>query len=61
MKIKMSRRIVAVLATSGLLLAAAPALAPAQAADACALGATCEGSLTGSLGASTFKIVMPTT
>ncbi len=61
MKIKMSRRIVAVLATSGLLLAAAPALAPAQAADACALGATCEGSLTGPLGASTFKIVMPTT
>ncbi len=61
MKIKMSRRIVAVLATSGLLLAAAPALAPAQAADACALGATCEGSLTGSLGSSTFKIVMPTT
>ena len=61
MKTKMSRRLVAVLATSGLLLAAAPALAPAQAADACALGATCEGSLTGSLGASTYKIVMPTT
>ena len=61
MKIKMTRRLVAVLATSGLLLAAAPAMAPDNAVDACALGATCEGSLTGALGASAFKIAMPTT
>ena len=61
MKSTLTRRILAVVATSGLLLVAAPALTPASAVDACAPGATCEGSLTGPLGASTFKIVMPAT
>ena len=61
MKTQTIRRLVAVIASTGLLIAAAPAIAPAaNAADACALGATCEGSLTGKLGATTFKIQMPT-
>ena len=61
MKTMTIRRLVAAIASTGLLIAAAPAVAPAaNAADACALGATCEGSLTGKLGATTFKIQMPT-
>jgi hypothetical protein len=61
MKTHTIRRLVAVIASTGLLIAAAPAIAPAaNAADACALGATCEGSLTGKLGTTTFKIQMPT-
>ena len=61
MKTTTIRRIVAVIASTGLLIAAAPSMVPAaNAADACALGATCEGSLTGKLGATTFKIQMPT-
>ena len=61
MKTTTIRRLVAVIASTGLLIAAAPTIAPAaNAADACALGATCEGSLTGKLGATTFKIQMPT-
>jgi hypothetical protein len=34
-------------------------MAPANAADACALGATCQGSLSGSLGTSPITIQMP--
>ena len=62
MRISMTRRAVAAVATAGLLLVAVPAaVTPANAADACAAGATCEGNLTGTLGTSPFKIVMPTT
>ncbi|MDO8308437.1 MAG: alpha/beta fold hydrolase [Actinomycetota bacterium] len=58
----MTRRAIAAVATAGLLLVGVPAaVTPASAATACALGATCEGSLEGSLGASPFKIQMPST
>ncbi len=61
MKTTTIRRLVAVIASTGLLIAAAPSMAPAaNATEACALGTTCEGSLTGKLGATTFKIQMPT-
>ena len=53
------RRATAAIATAGLLLVAAPALTPAAAAEACALGATCEGALPGSLGDSPYSIQMP--
>jgi hypothetical protein len=53
------RRIVAATVTAGLVLVAAPTLSPASAADACALGATCQGALEGTLGASPFTIQMP--
>ena len=44
MRISMTRRAVAAVATAGLLLVAVPAaVTPANAADACAAGATCEG------------------
>ena len=59
MKTTILRRFVAAFTTAGLLLVAAPALSPAQAATACDLGATCEGALTGSLGSTAFKIQMP--
>ncbi len=60
MKTTFTRRIVAAITTAGLLLVAAPAVSPAQAATtACQLGATCEGALTGSLGSTAFKIRMP--
>lgn len=59
MKITFTRRLVATIATAGLLLVAVPAVSPASAADACAAGATCEGNLTGSLGTTPFKIQMP--
>lgn len=60
MRISMTRRIVAAIASAGLVLVAVPAaVTPAAAADACAAGATCEGALTGPLGAAPFKIVMP--
>lgn len=62
MRISMTRRAIAAVATAGLLLVGVPAaVTPASAATACALGATCEGNLEGSLGASPFKIVMPST
>ncbi len=60
MKISLTRRVIAAVATAGLLLVAAPVVAPASAADACAAGATCEGALTGKLGTTPFKIQMPT-
>lgn len=61
MKISLTRRVIAAVATAGLLLVAAPVVAPAaNAADACAAGATCEGALTGKLGTTPFKIQMPT-
>ena len=57
-----TRRLIAAIATGGLVLVGLPlATAPANAADACALGATCEGALTGSLGTSPIKITMPAT
>jgi hypothetical protein len=59
MKKTFTRRLVAAVAAAGLLLVGAPVLTPAQAAQGCALGATCEGSLTGSLGSTAYKIEMP--
>ena len=60
MKIKLPRRAVAAVASLGLALVAVPTVAPAaNAADACGLGETCTGALTGSLGDSTFQITMP--
>jgi hypothetical protein len=57
---KFMRRSVAAVASVGLVLVALPLASPANAqTEACALGATCEGSLPGSLGASPYKIVMP--
>lgn len=61
MIITRTRRVVAAIATAGLLLVAAPTLAPANAADACAPGATCQAALTGSLGTSPVTIQMPQT
>jgi pimeloyl-ACP methyl ester carboxylesterase len=55
----LTRRIAAAIATAGLLLVAAPTMAPASAVEACPIASTCEGSLTGSLGSTTFKIQMP--
>ena len=61
MKIKMSRRITAVVAAVGLALVSVPASIPAAQADdhACGLGETCNGALTGALGDSTYQIMMP--
>ncbi len=60
MKIKMPRRVLAAVASIGLALVAVPTMAPAaNAADACGLGETCTGALTGSLGDTTFQITMP--
>ena len=59
MKLTHTRRIVAAIATAGLVLVGTPALAPANAASACALGATCNGSFAGSLGNSPYEIRMP--
>ena len=53
------RRLVAAVAASTLLVVAAPAITPASAASSCAPGATCEGTLTGKLGPTTYKIQMP--
>jgi pimeloyl-ACP methyl ester carboxylesterase len=60
MKKTFGRRLVAVVASAGMLVVAAPFAVPAQAADGCELAATCEGALTGSLGASAYTIKMPT-
>lgn len=60
MRITNLRRSVAAIAAASILLVAAPTLSPASAADACALGATCQGALEGSLGSSPFTIQMPT-
>ena len=60
MKIKMPRRVIAAVASLGLALVAVPTVAPAaNAADACGLGQTCTGALSGSLGDTTFQITMP--
>lgn len=55
------RRATAAVATAGLLVVAAPAFSPAQAAEACGLGQTCQGELAGTLGSSPYTIQMPTT
>ena len=56
----MPRRVLAAVASIGLALVAVPTMAPAaNAADACGLGETCTGALTGSLGDTTFQITMP--
>ncbi len=56
----MPRRVLAAVASIGLALVAVPTVAPAaNAADACGLGETCTGALTGSLGDTTFQITMP--
>lgn len=61
MKTTLTRRVVAAIATAGLLLVGAPVVAPAQAAvEACPVSTTCEGALTGSLGSTAFTIKMPT-
>lgn len=54
-----TRRFVAAIASAGLVLTVAPIAGPAQAADACAPGATCTGNLEGSLGVSPFEIRVP--
>lgn len=60
MTTRFMRRVVAAVSTAALLLVAAPAIAPAQAAvQACAVGTTCEGALTGSLGTTSYMIKMP--
>lgn len=60
MKKSYMRRTVATVASAGLLLVGIPLAAPANAAvEACALGATCDGNVVGSLGASPYKIQMP--
>ena len=61
MKKTFTRRLVAAVASAGLLLVGLPALAPAQAATtACEVAATCNGALTGSLGTTAYQIKMPT-
>ena len=60
MKFTLMRRGVAAVAAASLITIGAPVIASASAAEACAAGATCEGTLTGSLGASTYTIKMPT-
>jgi hypothetical protein len=54
-----TRRFVAAIASAGLVLTVAPIAGTAQAADACAPGATCTGNLEGSLGVSPFEIRVP--
>jgi pimeloyl-ACP methyl ester carboxylesterase len=59
MKFTFMRRGVAAVAAASLITIGAPFIATASAAEACAPGATCEGTLTGSLGASPYTIKMP--
>ena len=59
MKFTFMRRGVAAVAAASLITIGAPIVSPANAADACAAGATCEGVLSGSLGDSPFEIQMP--
>lgn len=59
MKSTFMRRGVAAIAAASLVTIGAPVVTTASAADACALGATCEGALEGSLGASPYMIKMP--
>lgn len=56
----MPRRLIAAVASLGLALVAVPTVAPAaNAVDACGLGETCTGALTGALGDTTYQITMP--
>lgn len=60
MKMKLPRRLVAAAASVALALVAVPTVSTtANAADACGLGETCTGSLTGDLGTTPFEIRMP--
>ncbi len=59
MKFTFMRRGIAAVAAASLITIGAPVIASASAAEACAAGATCEGTLTGSLGASPYTIKMP--
>jgi len=59
MKLTFMRRGVAAVAAASLVTIGAPVVASANAAEACALGTVCEGALSGSLGDSPFKIIMP--
>ena len=59
MKSTFMRRGIVAVAAASLVTIGAPLVSPASAADACALGATCEGALTGPLGASPYTIKMP--
>ncbi len=59
MKFTFMRRGIAAVAVASLITIGAPVIATASAAEACAAGATCEGTLTGSLGASPYTIKMP--
>ena len=59
MKFTFMRRGVAAIAAASLITIGAPVVTAANAADACALGATCEGALSGPLGDSPYTIQMP--
>lgn len=59
MKFTFMRRGIAAVAAASLITIGAPVVATASAATACAPGATCEGALEGSLGASPYTIKMP--
>lgn len=59
MKSTFMRRGIAAVAAASLVTIGAPVVSSASAADACALGATCEGALSGSLGDSPYTIQMP--
>jgi pimeloyl-ACP methyl ester carboxylesterase len=60
MKIKLPRRLFAAAASVALALVAVPAVSTsASAADACGLGETCTGALSGDLGTTQFEIRMP--
>lgn len=60
MKFTFMRRGIAAVAAASLVTVGAPIVATsASAAEACALGATCEGVLPGTLGESPYKIQMP--
>jgi hypothetical protein len=59
MKFTFMRRGVAAVAAASLITIGAPVIASASAAEACAAGATCEGTLFGSLGVSSYTIKMP--
>jgi len=59
MKFTFMRRGIAAVAAASLITIGAPIVTSASAAEACALGATCEGALEGSLGVSPYTIKMP--
>ncbi|MEI6362920.1 MAG: hypothetical protein WCP95_12390 [Actinomycetes bacterium] len=60
MTISRTRRLIAAIASAGLLLLAVPTASTVSAATtACAPGATCNGALAGKLGAAPFQIQMP--